>query len=163
VRIAQIYGEKALNNTALYDQAAQKYIEAGLLYEKEQDFLKRDKSNQQALVQLQKKYKYRENYDLVQRNLRQSKHAADINNQELRKVRSRLRQIERTIRTDFADMEPPKYLTDEREKLEKRLQVLESGLGDQDAQKLENLEKLRKSIENELANLKKVVRKQLDM
>lgn len=163
VRIAQIYSDKSSKNNSFLNQAAQKYVEAGLLYENEKEYLRRDKANQQALVQLQKKYKYKEQYDKVQRSIKQNQNASEKNSQEIRKVKSRLREINRSIRNDYPDIDPPQYLTDEQNRLEKRLEVLESGAGDQNAKDIEKLEALRKSIESELVNLKRQLRKQFQI
>jgi tetratricopeptide (TPR) repeat protein len=152
-KIADIYAAKAKRNKQFYDQAANYYLEASVLYQKEKSFSNQRVAKKKATSQLGDKYGYNQKVERINREVQQSKNAAAQNKQQLRKAERDLEREQMKQRRKYDDMglTPPQYELDKIKNLQKRIKQLKSGASSDVVKKIAALEGERKKIDAEIA------------
>jgi len=152
-KLGEIYVEKAKRNKAFFDQAVDFYLEAHLLYKKEGNASNSKAAFGKAKYYLFEKYGFNDRIKKVQAEMNKNLSSASQNEALIRKKKRELSLLERKVRKEYSDFEPPQYLKDQIEKLKKEIVSLEQGGSVQTNTAADELEAEKKKIETELDTL----------
>lgn len=164
-RIADAYIEKAKRNKSMLDSAVNYYLEAGWLYQKENDGTKAKAAFSTAQFHLFEKYDFNKKVKELDAEQRKSQASAQRNESVIRAKEKELRDLKRKIRKEYEamDMAPPPYLEQQVEKLEKEIDGLKSGVSANTSDAASKLEQERQRILKEFEDLKAKAKKTLGL
>jgi hypothetical protein len=164
-RIAEAYAEKAKRNKSMIDSVVNYYLEAGWLYQKENDSAKAKAAFSTAEFHLFEKYDYNKKVKEIEAEQRKNQASAQKNEALIRQKERELRDLKRKIRKEYEamDMAPPPYLQQQVEKLEKEIENLKSGVSANTSDAAAKLEQERQRISKEFEELKAKVKKNLGL
>jgi tetratricopeptide (TPR) repeat protein len=165
LRIGDVYSQKAKRNKTLFDSAANYYLEAGLLYNKEGNNSNMKIAFNKGQFQLFEKYDFNEKVKRLEAKQKQSKASAQKNEDLIRKKKYELRKVLRKIRDEYdsQNIEAPLYLRDQVENLEKEIAALEAGGSTEDVDEAAKLEDEKQRIQKEFEDLKAKAQKRLNL
>ncbi len=150
--IADIYAKKAKKSRPLYEKSASFYLEAGVLYKKEGSSGNMKIAFGKAKVMLENRYNYKSKYNNYQKQLKAQKSSSKKHSSEIRSLKKKIRDHKRYMRKTYRDVAAPQYEYDKLQKLESKLESLESGGGPSNSgasKSGEELVKLRKKIDDQ--------------
>jgi hypothetical protein len=165
IRMGDVYSQKAKRDKKFFDSAVNSYLEAGLLYQKEGNNSNKKIAFNKGEYQLFEKYDFNKKVKSLEAKQRKSKASAQKNEATLRKKKHELRGLNRKIRKEYTaqNIQPPLYLKEKKEKLEKEIAALEAGGSTEDMDEAEKLEQERSRIKKEYEELKAKVKKRLNL
>ncbi len=165
-RLGKIYQEKSNRDRKLLDTAISYYVQAGLLYGKENNSSRRDAVNKVAKYQLYEKYGYNAKAAAVNAKVKNQPKPVD-NTREIEKLQRDYERLEQQLATKYGDMEMPAYEQDKLDKIAAQIQTLKSNKpkppDEKTAEEVAALEKERVRIETEFNGLVGAERKKLGM
>ncbi|MGE5341615.1 MAG: tetratricopeptide repeat protein [Candidatus Omnitrophota bacterium] len=166
LKIAEVYDEKAKKNKQFIDNAVDAYLEAHLLFLKENNSSNAKTALDTAKYRLYEKYDLNERIKKVNAAMKTQEDPAKKNAAAIANLEKEIRKEERRIRKEYEsqDIEPPAYEKQKIEKLRKQITALQSGApasgapskSQEEAKKLEDdLNKVKKEVDDLLAKAKK--------
>lgn len=151
-RMAEIYAVKAKKDKKFFDSAVDYYLDASLLYQKEQYASNQKAAFGKAKFTIYEKYGFNKKIEAYNKKQQQNQTAAKKNAAEIDRLKRELRKHKRYLRRTYArqNVDPPDYEIEKQEKMEKKIAALESGETAESSGEGEKLEEERKRIEKEL-------------
>jgi hypothetical protein len=162
-KIGEIYADKAKRNKILLDSAVNYYLEAHILYNKENSATNAKVALSKAEYYLFEKYGFNAKIKKYNEQLKKQQSSSEKNKTEILKAKRELRTHQRRLRREYQDIDPPDFETRKTRNLEKKIAALESGVPAGATDEGAKLEKERKRIKNELNDLLAKVKKRLGM
>jgi len=165
LRIGDVYVEKAKKGKQFVDSAVNSYLEAGLLYQKENNTTNAKIALDKAKYQLFEKYGFNKKAKDYEAKIGKTKSSAQKNTQEIERLEREIRQIERRLRKEYGDLEPPDFEVQKVTKLEQQIAKLKAGgssSGGDDAEGIK-LEQEKQRIEKEYNDLLAQAKKRLGL
>ncbi|MCI0470760.1 MAG: tetratricopeptide repeat protein [Candidatus Aminicenantes bacterium] len=165
--LGEVYENKAKSDKKFYDSAVAHYLEAHLLFKKEQNNTTSQTAFKNARYDLYEKYGFNKKVEEYNKKQTQNQSSAQKNKAEIERLKKELAKHERYLRKtyDRNDMDPPDYELAKSQKLEDKIAALEKGGttdsagGDEGAK----LETERTKIEKELNDLLAAAKKRLGL
>jgi len=153
--IGDIYSIKAARNNSLHKSAAVNYLEASVLYKKEGSSSNQQIAAGKAKVELEKKYGYKAKYNQYQAQIKQQEALSQKNEKAIRDAKRAVRDFKRYLRKTYRNIQAPEYEYDKLEKLEAKVQRLETGSTGSSSGSNSGAEllQLRKKIDSEYSSL----------
>jgi tetratricopeptide (TPR) repeat protein len=165
VRMADIYARKGSRNKALIDKAVDYYLEASVLYNKENKSSNSKAAYGKAEYQLFEKYGFNDKIKKYNQQLKKQQSSAQKNEEAIREKKRAIRKQERHIYRTYTsqDLAAPQYEQDKLNKLKRDLRALESGATPGATDEGAKLEEERKRIKKELADKLAAAKKRLGL
>ena len=153
--IGDIYSKKAKSNSSFHSSAAINYLEASVLYKKEGSSSNQKIAAGKAKVEIENKYGYKAKYNKYQAEIKNQKASSQKNEKAIRDSKREVRKFKSYLRKTYRDVQAPQYELDKLEKLETKVERLESGGSSTSSgsNSGEQLLKLRKKIDAEYSSL----------
>ena len=165
-RLGNIYLAKAKKDKKFFDQAVSYYIEAGLLYKKENNNSRHDALMKNAQYWLFEKYNYNDKIKKYNATVKPVKPVAS-NDAEIKKLERDLDKLERQLSETYGDVEYPGYEQDKLDKIQEQIDKLKAGnkkpANDPNAAAAQELMKEQQRIEAEFKTLQAAARKKLGL
>jgi hypothetical protein len=164
-RMAEIYSVKVRKDKKFFDSAVIYYLEASLLYKKEQYASNEKATFNKAKYTIYEKYGFNKKIEAYNKKQKQSQSAAKNNVEKIASLKRELRKHERYMRKTYErnDMDPPGYELEKSEKMKKEIAALESGETAESSDEGTKLEEERKRIEKELNDALAQAKKRLNL
>lgn len=162
-RIGNIYEKKAKRNRKLYEVAAKYYVEAYLLYKKEEKRTNATSAKSYAKNMIVNKYNLQAKIDRYNAQQKKNQSSASRNKDEIASVKRQIRREKRRIDRAYTDIEPPAYEYDKIDKLQKKLKSLKSGSTKSSDKEGLALQKEIKKVDIELNDLITSTKKRLEL
>ena len=165
LRLGEIYAKKAEKSKVYCDSAVSSFLEAGLLFQKENNSANVKVAFSNAEFQLCEKYDYNKKVKELEATLKKNAASAQKNQAAIKEKERELRKLKRKIRDEYEsmDMGAPPYLEDQRAKLEKDIATLKAGGNTGDNAEFAKLETELARIQKELETLKAEAKKRLGL
>ncbi len=161
--IGNIYKKKAKRNRKLYGVAAKYYVEAYLLYKKEEKKTNAMSAKSYAKNMIVEKYNLQTKIDRYNAEQKKNQSSASKNKEEIASVKRQIRREKRRIDRAYPDIEPPAYEYDKINKLQKKLKTLKSGTSTYSDKEGLALQRQIKKIDIELNDLIVNTKKRLEL
>ncbi len=166
-RLGNIYLAKAQKDKRFYDSAINTQIEAGLLYNKENNSKRRDALLTNAKYWLYEKYDYNAKIKRYNATVKPVKPVAN-NDKEIKRLQYEYDKLDRELQRKYVDIEMPGYEQDKLDKIQQEIDKLKSGVSstpanDPNAAQAQELEKEKQHIEAEFKSLTDQARKKLGL
>ncbi len=166
-RLGNIYLAKAEKEKKFLDSAINLQLEAGLLYNKENNSKRRDALMTNAKYWLYEKYNYNAKIKKYNASVKPVKQAPS-NDKEIKTLQYEYDKLERALARQYADVEMPGYEQDRLDKIQEKINKLKSGASstpanDPNAALAQELEKEKQRIEAEFKTLNDQARKKLGL
>lgn len=160
IRLADIHAKKKRIASAV-----DFYLEAGLLYGKEDSSSNQKVAFQKAEYQLFEKYGFNAKIKKYNASLKKQKSSSQKNEEKIRRLKRELRKHKRRLQREYEmqDLDPPAFEKSKTRKLEQQLAALESGVSEQSTDEGAKLEEERKRIRKELDDLKAKAKNRLGL
>jgi uncharacterized protein YdcH (DUF465 family) len=164
-KAGESYAQKGKKNKSLYGDAVDFYLDAHLLYKKENSGNNAKVALSKAEYYLFEKYGFNAKIKKYNQKLQKQQSSSQKNESEIRNLKRELRKLERSIRREYEmeDLEPPRYVTDKVKELQKKIAALESGVTPQADSEGKELKEERNRIKAELNDLLKKAKERLGM
>lgn len=165
LRIGEIYAKKAEKSKIMCDSAANYFVEAGLLFQKENNSSNMKVAFGNAEYQLCEKYNYNKKVKELDATQKKGASSAKKNEAAIKEKEKELRKLKKKIRDEYEsmDMGAPPYLEDQVAKLESDIEKLKAGGDTGDSGEAAKLEAEYTRIQKELETLKSTVKKRLGL
>ncbi|MCU0285526.1 MAG: hypothetical protein MUF15_03910, partial [Acidobacteria bacterium] len=165
LRIGEIYAKKAEKNKANVDSAVNYFLEAGLLFQKENNPANVKVAFGNAEYQLFEKYDYNKKLKELEASQKKGAASAQKNQAAIKQKEKELRAIKKKIRTEYEsmDMGAPPYLEEQVAKLESDIETLKAGGSSEDNAEIAKLDAELTRIQKELETLKANAKKRLGL
>jgi tetratricopeptide (TPR) repeat protein len=165
-RLGNIYLAKAQKDRKFYESAINAQIEAGLLYNKENNSKRRDALLTNAKYWLYEKYDYNARIKRYNATVKPVKPVVS-NDKEIKRLQYEYDKLDRELQRKYVDIEMPGYEQDKLDKIQQEIDKLKSGAGapasDPNAAQAQELEKEKQRIETEFKSLTEQARKKLGL
>ena len=165
-RLGNIYLAKAEREKKILDNAIAYQIEAGLLYDKEKDYKRRDALLTNAKYWLYEKYDYNAKIKKYNASVKPVK-AAPSNEKEIKQLQYEYNKLDRDLQRKYADFEMPGYEQDKLDAIQAKIDALKKGAAtpanDPNAALAQELEKEKARIEAEFKSLSAQAKKKLGL
>ncbi len=165
LRIGEIYAKKAEKSKIMCDSAVNYFLEAGLLFQKEDNPANVKVAFGNAEFQLFEKYDYNKKVKALEATQKKGAASAQKNQAAIKVKEKELRKLKKKIRDEYEsmDMGAPPYLEDQVAKLEQDIETLKAGGDSGDSGEFAKLETEMVRIQKELETLKSSVKKRLNL
>jgi tetratricopeptide (TPR) repeat protein len=165
-RLGNIYLAKAEKDKKYYDNAIQYQIEAGLLYNQENNGKRRDALMTNAKYWLYEKYNYNDKIKKYNASVKPVKPAVN-NDKAIKELQFKYDKLDRELQRKYVDIEMPGYEQDKLDAIQADIDKLKKGAAtpanDPNAAAAQELEKEKVRIEAEFKTLNDQARKKLGL
>jgi len=168
LRLAEIYMEKAKRDKTLIAKGIDYYVEASVLFGKENSSKNQQAAMQKAKYEIGEKYNYNKRAADLNRKMPKNQPAPANNKLEIRKLELEIQRKQNEIDDKYADMEPPAFELDKIKAMQKKLDQMKSGAAPKPtdpalAKEAEELEKDKAKIDAEFGAALDKAKKKLGM
>lgn len=165
-RLGNIYLAKAEKDKKFFDDAINFQIEAGLLYNKEKNTVRRDALLTNAKYWLYEKYNYNSKIKKYNASVKPVKPVVS-NDKEIKRLQFEYDKLDRELQRKYVDIEMPGYEQDRLDKIQKQIDNLKSGASapatDPNAALAQELKQEEQRIEAEFKTLSEQAKKRLGL
>ncbi len=165
-RLGNIYLAKAEKDKKFLDNAVNFHIEAGLLYNRENNSKRRDALLTNAKYWLYEKYNYNEKIKKYNASVKPVKPVVS-NDKEIKRLQYEYDKLDRELQRKYVDIEMPGYEQDKLDKIQEQIDKLKAGAStpanDPNAAVAQELEKEKQRIEAEFKSLSDAAKKRLGL
>ena len=165
-RLGNIYLAKAERDKKFLDNAVAFQIEAGLLYDKENNSKRRDALLTNAKYWLYEKYNYNDKIKKYNASVKPVKPVVS-NDKEIKRLQLEYDKLDRDLQRKYVDIEMPGYEQDKLDKIQEQIDKLKAGAStpanDPNAAAAQELEKEKQRIEAEFKSLSDAAKKRLGL
>ena len=165
LRLGEIYATKAEKSKVHSDSAVNYFLEAGLLFQKENNPANVKVAFGNAEFQLCEKYDYNKKVKELEASQKKGASSAQKNLAAIKAKEKELRALKKKIRVEYEsmDMGAPPYLEDQVAKLQTDIQTLKAGGSTSDSNEIVKLDAEYARIQKELETLKANAKKRLNL
>jgi hypothetical protein len=166
-RLGNIYLAKSEKEKRFLDNAISYQLEAGLLYQKENNSTRQAALLKNAKYWLYEKYNYNAKINKYNASVKPVKPVVS-NDKEIKRLQFEYDKLDRELQRKYVDIEMPGYEQDKLDKIQGEITKLKSGAGsapanDPNAALAQELEKEKQRIEAEFRSLTDQARKKLGL
>lgn len=152
-KLAEINSAKAKKSSRYHDPAVNFYIEASILYGKEDSRSNQDIALKKGKHQIFTKYNYFAKLDQYNAKLKKNQASASQNQEAILRAKRDLRRHQRHMRDTYPDIEPPEFELKKERDLERKIAMLQAGGSEDMSKERDELKKEEARIEKEFNDL----------